>query len=171
MLKYVFKIILVFTLISVMSPIVRADETVRSFRSTDLPLPRFVSLRSNKVYARTGPSLRYPIKWIYQRESLPMEITQEYDTWRKIRDFEGHEGWIHQSLLTGERTALIVGETLVSMREGYTSESRLAARLEPGVVARIQKCTPQWCKLEAGGYHGWVERRDIWGIYENEDLN
>jgi SH3-like domain-containing protein len=143
-------------------------EDVKAFRSTDLPLPRFVSLRSDKVYARSGPALRYPIKWVYQKNDLPVEITQEYDTWRKIRDVDGDEGWIHQSLLTGERTALVRSDQMTPMQEGSSYTTRMVARLEPGVVGRIQKCTKQWCKLEAGGYRGWIERKFLWGIYDHE---
>lgn len=147
------------------------ETAVSGFRSTNLPLPRYVSLRSDKVYARTGPALRYPIKWVYQREEMPVEIIQEYDSWRKIRDVSGEKGWIHNSLLTGERTVLIQADGLVAMHEGFSKNAHLVARLEPNVIARIKKCTDEWCRIEAGGYDGWVKRNFLWGIYENEFLN
>lgn len=165
-------IVLILLLLSALPTYALAQEkAVEGFRSTDLPLPRFVSLRSNKVYARTGPALRYPIKWVYQREEMPVEIVQEYGNWRKIKDVNGDDGWIHQSLITGERTILIQAQDLVPMHEGFSLESRLVARLEPEVVASIDKCIDSWCRIETGGYHGWVERNYLWGIYVDEIIN
>jgi len=150
-----------------------AEEVVAGgFRDTELPLPRFVSLRSDKVYVRAGPALRYPIKWIYKRENLPVEIIQEFESWRKVKGFDGDEGWIHKSLLSGERTVLVKeSDDLIPMREGFSHEARMIARLEPSVVARVDKCSQAWCLIRAGGYHGWVERNLLWGIYEDEELN
>lgn len=142
-----------------------------NFRSTDLPLPRFVSLDSSKVYARTGPGRQYPIKWVYQRNQLPVEIIQEYDSWRKVKDIKGEGGWIHTSLLSGRRTALVNAAGLVDIRDGLTVHARIIAQAEPGVVAQINKCAGHWCKIKTGGYNGWVERKFLWGIYEGEELN
>lgn len=148
------------------------EEAVQGFRTTDLPLPRFVSLRSDKVYVRAGPALRYPIKWIYKRANMPVEIIQEFDNWRKIKGFDGEEGWIHQSLLSGERTVLIKeAADLVPLREGFSSQARMIARIEPQVVANIDQCAGEWCRIETGGYRGWVQRNFLWGIYEDEELN
>jgi SH3-like domain-containing protein len=151
--------------------VIAAETEIEEFRSTELPLPRFVSLRSGKVYARSGPALRYPIKWVYRHQDMPIEIIQEYDNWRKVRDVSGDEGWIHFSLLTGERTVLIKADNLVPMREGFSNNARVVARLEPNVIASIKKCADGWCKVEADGYHGWIERNYLWGIYEDEFLN
>ena len=140
-------------------------------RSTGLPLPRFVSLKSGKAYMRTGPDLRYPIKWVYQRAGMPVEITQEYDVWRKIRDFEGDEGWVHQSMLSGERHVIVVGKDLALMRDSVSDNGRLVARLEPGVIATVGKCNRQSCQIDTGDYQGWVTRKYLWGIYANENLN
>lgn len=166
-------IFLIFVSLLSFSPYAFSQEApaVQPFRATGLPLPRFVSLKSDKIYVRTGPALRYPIKWVYKRENMPVEITQEFDNWRKIRDFEGEEGWVHQSLLSGERTALIQGSDLVAMREAPEPVARLTARLEPRVVARVDKCIPSWCRLDAGGFEGWVERNSLWGIYPAEEFN
>lgn len=144
-----------------------------SFRATELPLPRFVSLKSDKVYARTGPAVRYPIRWVYNRARLPVEIVQEFDTWRKIRDVDGGEGWVHKSLLASERTVLVRSDEPLVMRREASADGRMMARLEPGVVAGVETCDDSnvWCRLDAGGYKGWVERNSLWGIYENEELN
>ncbi len=84
--------------------------------SSGLPIPRFVTLASEKVFVRTGPALRYPIKWVYQRSNLPVEIVQEFDTWRKIRDMDGDDGWVHQSLLSGDRYGIVKGEANLAVR-------------------------------------------------------
>lgn len=136
-----------------------------------LPIPRFVSLKSDKVYVRTGPSVRYPIRWIYQKADLPVEIVEEFDVWRKIRDNQGEGGWVSQTLLSGERSVIIKGEELQPVREKPAADSRMVVRFEPGVVARVEKCDADWCRVAAGGFKGWIERKSLWGIYENEDLN
>jgi SH3-like domain-containing protein len=141
------------------------------FRSTALPLPRFAALKSDKVYARAGPDQRYPVTWVYQREGLPVEIIQEYDAWRKIRDPDGGEGWIHKSLLSGKREVLIVAKDTVTLKENPEPQARIMARAEPHAIARLDKCNPGWCRIEADGYKGWVERNLLWGIYATEELN
>lgn len=146
------------------------DEAV-SDHTTGLPIPRFVSLDSQKVYVRSGPALRYPIKWVYKRKNLPVEIVQEFDSWRKIKDFEGEEGWIHSSLLSGRRSVLIQNDGLVPMYEGFSPDSRVMAKFEPNVVAQIDECVEGWCRLEKDAYKGWVERKFLWGIYEDEELD
>lgn len=145
------------------------------FNSTSLPLPRFVSIKSDKAYVRAGPAVRYPVKWVFKRKNLPVEIVQEFDHWRKVRDSDGDEGWVHKMLLSGERTVLIQrgeqNEGLTDMREGFSRDSRLVARLETGVIASVKQCIEDWCRLEKDGYTGWVERNFLWGIYEGEELN
>lgn len=148
-----------------------AQDAVPGFRSTDLPIPRFVSLKSDKVYVRAGPALRYPIRWIYKQSGMPVEIIQEFDTWRKIRDVEGEDGWIHQSLLSGARTVLVYADDLVPLRDDDKVAAKMVARLEPNVIANLETCRAEWCRLEVGGYHGWVERNFLWGIYADEELN
>lgn len=133
-----------------------------------LPVPRFVSLASEKVFVRSGPALRYPIKWIYQKEGMPVEVVQEFDTWRKVRDIEGAEGWIHQSLLKGKRSVIVKGDEPVSLLSEPEIEGREMARLEPSVVAYVQECDPAWCRVSAEGFSGWVPRTNLWGLYDTE---
>lgn len=146
-------------------------QTEEVFNNSGLPIPRFVSLRSNKVFVRTGPALRYPIKWIYKRESLPIEIIQEFDTWRKIRDRDGEEGWIHTSLLSGKRHAVVAAEEEVYLRKKPDPESRQVALVENEAVLKIEECILFWCKVSAKGFSGWIERKSIWGVYETEELD
>ncbi len=139
--------------------------------SSGLPIPRFVSLSSEKVFVRTGPALRYPIKWVYQRVNMPVEIIQEFDTWRKIRDMDGDAGWVHQSLLSGDRTVVVKGEANLTVRKEAGEGSAIQAYLEPNVVAFAEMCQGAWCRVAAQGYKGWAERKFLWGIYDAEDFD
>ena len=134
---------------------------------TGLPLPRFVSLRADEVNVRTGPGVRYPIDWVFQREGLPVEITAEFDTWRKIRDWEGTEGWVHQSLLSGKRMVLITGATRTLRREPR-DDSAAVAHAEAGVVGELEACRQNWCRIEIRGFEGWLRMGEFWGVYVNE---
>lgn len=144
---------------------------VPSYKTSGLPVPRYVSLRSDKVFVRSGPALRYPIKWIYQKEGLPVEVIQEFDTWRKVRDVQGEEGWIHQSLLSGQRTVMIKAEETIPLYRDSRRPDKLVARLEPNVVASVEQCVEAYCELDAEGFRGWAERKLLWGIYDREELN
>lgn len=143
--------------------------------ASGLPLPRFVSLKSRRVNIRIGPSTDYAVSWMYTREGLPMEIIQEYENWRRVRDAEGTEGWVNQALLSGERTALAAPwmrgkgkDVFVNMRREAQSSSQTIAKLEPGVVMRIKECTGDWCRAQAGSVEGWVAQGEIWGAYPGE---
>lgn len=138
-------------------------------RVSTLPLPRFVSLRTEPVNMRTGPGIRYPVTWVYQRRTLPVEITDEFDTWRRVRDPDGAEGWVHQSMLSGQRTGVFTGP-VSSLYKGSTQSSAVVAQLSPGVVLVVDRCPRQvnFCFVEAGGKKGWVERGLFWGLYNNE---
>ncbi len=159
--------LLIFMALSLFPHVLQAEEK-DAFRSTNYPLPRFVSLASDKVFVRAGPGAQFPIKWEYHKKGLPVEIVLEFDTWRKIRDFEGDEGWVHQSLLSGRRMALIQGQEQASVRRKPDENARLVAYMEPQVVASVESCEGGWCRLEAAGYKGWVNRAAIWGVYEGE---
>lgn len=139
--------------------------------SSGLPIPRFVTLAAEKVFVRTGPALRYPIKWVYQRERLPVEIIQEFDTWRKIRDQDGDDGWVHQSLLSGDRSAIVKGEANLAVRKDAETDGKIIAWLEPNVVTAVEGCHGAWCEVAADGYKGYAERKFLWGIYDSEDFD
>jgi SH3-like domain-containing protein len=132
-----------------------------------LPLPRFASLAGDRINVRTGPGKQYPIRWIYARTGLPVKIVQEFDTWRKIEDQDGDQGWVHVSLLSGRRTVLVQGSVQELMRTPDTS-ARILARAEPGVVARLVTCESSWCELEVQGYRGWMGRERLWGVLEGD---
>jgi SH3-like domain-containing protein len=142
--------------------------------ASGLPLPRFVSLKAQRVNLRIGPSKDYAVEWQYTRSGLPMEIIQEYDHWRRVRDPDGTEGWIHKSLLTGDRTAVVApwkrGEkgVFVTLRERPLLSADTIAMMEPGVVVRIDECNGKWCRGEVQGAEGWVAQDEIWGVYPGE---
>jgi len=142
-----------------------------AFRSTDYPLPRFLSLRSNEVYVRTGPGKQFPVQWIFKKKGIPVEITLEYDVWRKIRDYDGHEGWIHKSLLTGKRTGFIQSNDGQAVHKKPNKKSALQVFLEKDVLVDIFECQSGWCYVSASGYKGWLKQQAIWGVYENEEFD
>ncbi len=135
----------------------------------DRPLPRFVSLRSDKINLRTGPGTNYPVEWVYTRRRMPVEVTAEFENWRKIRDWKGTEGWVHQSMIDGRRTALVVGGIRV-LRLAAADESGPVARVEPGVIGLILECDPDWCRIEVDGYLGWLRRDAFHGVYPDERI-
>lgn len=142
-----------------------ADEAPAS-----LPVPRFVSLGTDEVNLRTGPGLRYPIKLVMRRDGLPVEVIREFDVWRQVRDVEGDEGWVHKSMLSGRRNAVLRGSVQPIYRKA-DSTSRPVARLEPGVVATIAACqTDTWCQLKVASYKGWIKKEHIWGVYPDEKI-
>ncbi len=136
---------------------------------TELPLPRFVSLRADEVNLRSGPGTQYPIEWIYTRRGLPVEITAEYGNWRRIRDFQGTTGWVHRSLLTGQRTVLVVGDTRILYREADKA-SRAVLRAEAGVRGLLLNCEEEWCRVAIGETKAYIERTHIWGVYAGETI-
>ena len=136
---------------------------------TGRPLPRFVSLRASKVNLRTGPGARYPIDWVYQRAGLPVEIIDEFDTWRRIRDWQGTIGWVHQSMLQGRRTVMILDERRL-MRRRPEPQAPGVAYLEPGAIAALERCKELWCEVSAGGFRGWLETESFYGLYASELL-
>lgn len=141
---------------------------------TGLPLPRFVSLKSEKVNMRIGPGRQFKVDWMYLRKGLPMEIIQEYDNWRKVRDQDGNEGWILHSLLSGLRTAVVApwdkasNAQTISMYREASATSQQVARLQPGVVAEVLSCEAEWCRLTVQDTEGFVEKKSVWGVYSDE---
>jgi len=132
-----------------------------------LPVPRFVSLRADEVNLRTGPGERYPIEWVLTRKGLPVEIVEEFEAWRKIRDAQGTEGWVHQRMVTGTRNVLITGE-LRTLRADADAAAPAVARAEPGVIAHLLDCRDTWCRVELQGVKGWLKRSEVWGVYPGE---
>jgi SH3-like domain-containing protein len=141
--------------------------------SSGLPLPRYVSLKSDHVNVRAGPTKDNDVAWVYTRSGLPVEITAEFENWRRVRDSEGAEGWVYHSLLSGRRTAVITMKTkddLASLYDRPDAKASVAARLQAGVVAQVKKCTAGWCRVTGNGFDGWIEQQRLWGVYADEKV-
>jgi SH3-like domain-containing protein len=143
-----------------------------AYAETGRPVPRFVSLRSGDVNVRTGPGLRYPVDWVFRRRHLPVEVIAEWDTWRKVRDWEGAVGWVHQSTLSSHRYAIVMAPAgqLRQLKREPTLSAAAVAEAESMVLGQVLECQPQWCRLDVEGHRGWLPRTDLWGLYPNETL-
>ena len=135
-----------------------------------LPLPRYASTRHGDINVRVGPGKRYPVVWIFTRPNLPIEITQEFENWRKIRDPDGTEGWVTAAALQGRRYVVVQGE-MRNVRRAASSDAPIVARAEAGVIGRLVKCpatSPDWCLVELGSTSGWLPRNQFWGVLPDE---
>ena len=133
---------------------------------TNLPLPRFVSMKAAEGYARRGPSRTHRIDWVFVRRHMPLRITGEYGHWRRVQDREGAGGWMHYSLLSGNRT--VVTETEAVLRRSPDPAAAVTARLEPGVVAWLGECGGGWCRVEVDDAEGWTATTALWGVGPDE---
>ncbi len=134
-----------------------------------LPVPRFVSLKSDKAYLRTGPGDRYPIEWVYVRKGLPVEIVREYGIWRQVRDIGGSIGWLNKQLISGNRTAVVTG-TVRTLFGTPDLQARAVWRIAPGTIVRVILCSDAWCRVDRGGKSGYVLRAQLWGVGATESI-
>lgn len=134
---------------------------------TNLPLPRFVSLKTDEGNVRRGPSLSHRIDWVFVRRGMPLQVTAEYGHWRRVVDREGIGGWVHYALISGNRTVIVMDDMLPLLRRP-DSDAPAAAQLEAGVIARLDECTLDWCRISAGGYRGWAPKTALWGVEPDE---
>ncbi len=157
-----------------------AQEVSNARKGTGLSVPRFVSLKTDRVNLREGPSKDNRTTWVFQRAGLPVEIIAEYDNWRRIRDSEGAEGWVWHSLLSGRRTALIMPwnrekRELLTLYSNTKASPGIIARLEPNVIVSVRECDTHWCEVSVSGedhgsLRGFVPQDKLWGVYPNETL-
>jgi SH3-like domain-containing protein len=139
-----------------------------------LPVPRFVSLKSDKVNVRKGPSTDQSIVWVFSRAGLPVEVIAESDNWRRVRDSEGADGWVFHSLLSARRTVLITpwskdGST-VPLYSSRSTSSRAVAQLQAGVLGNVVTCDGSWCELSVDDYSGYAQQDQLWGVYRGEEI-
>ena len=142
--------------------------------ASGLPVPRYVSLKSDHVNVRAGPTKDNDVAWVYTRSGLPVEITAEFENWRRVRDSEGAEGWVYHSLLSGRRTAVITmknKDDLASLYDRADPASPVVARLQAGVVAQVKHCAAGWCHVAGNGFDGWIEQQRLWGVYAGENVD
>lgn len=142
--------------------------------TSGLRVPRFVSLKSDKVNVRRGPSTDQSIVWVFSRAGLPVEIIAESENWRRVRDSEGADGWVFHSLLSGRRTVLVSpwdkGQTAVALHASPSTGSRAVAQLQSGVLGNVVECDGEWCELTVDEYSGYVEQDKLWGVYRGEEV-
>lgn len=162
MISPIFRVLLLVAL-AIPVQILTAAET------SGLPLPRFVSLRSDEVNLRTGPGSRYPVDWIYTRRDLPVEVIAEFEAWRKIRDWQGAEGWVHQSMLSARRMAVVTGQQR-HLRAEPDDKSPYLAQLDVNVIGRLLSCPrgKAYCRIDVDNIQGWLKREEFWGVYTGE---
>lgn len=142
-------------------------QNISILNPSGLPIPRYVSLKSDEVNMRVGPGKRYPITWIYRRASMPVQITEEFAHWRRIKDFEDSSGWVHKGLLDGKRTALIMDKQQ-NLYANPDATSPTVMRADPLVVGKLHQCIPDWCLMNIEGHKGWIRKVDIWGVAREE---
>lgn len=147
-----------------------AGTVSRAAETSGLPLPRFVSLRSDEVNLRTGPGVRYPVDWIYTRRDMPVEVIAEFEAWRKIRDWQGTEGWVHQSMLSARRMAVVIGPQQRKLRADPDEKAPALAILDPNVMGRLMACPKDksYCRVDIENIQGWIKRDEFWGVYPQE---
>jgi SH3-like domain-containing protein len=141
-----------------------------------LPVPRFVSLKSDRVNMRKGPGTDYPTAWVYRRAGLPLEVIKEFEGWREVRDADGAAGWVLQSFLSGRRTALVLpwevkpgaAPPKVALRNDDSERARPVAMVEAGVIANLASCDGRWCRVSIDKFRGYIEQSKLWGVYEGE---
>lgn len=146
-----------------------------------LPVPRFVSLKSGETNLRKGPNARYPIVWTYTKKGYPMEIVAEFENWRKLRDIDGEEGWVHVNLINGNRHFIINANSYATPDSEYSEIKRELVlfrypdensfpmmRAELGVIGSIKSCNPDWCKVQIEEHVAWLRKENMWGVYPEE---
>lgn len=134
---------------------------------TNLPLPRYVSLKAAEGNVRRGPSLSHRIDWVFKRRDMPLRVTAEHGHWRRVEDIEGVGGWVHYSLLSGSRT-VIVTKDMLTLHHRPDEATPINAALEAGVIADLGSCDANWCRLSSGGYRGWARKSALWGVMASE---
>jgi SH3-like domain-containing protein len=141
--------------------------------TSGLPVPRFVSIKADRVIVRGGPDRDHDVSFIFTRVGWPVEITAESENWRRIRDSDGTEGWVYHSLLSGKRMAAIQMKDkaeLAPLHDEPDPKSPVLAKLEVGVLGTVKACTGAWCHIAGKDFDGWVEQDDLWGVYPNEKI-
>lgn len=138
-----------------------------------LPLPRFVSLKADRVNVRVGPTAKHDVEWVFVKAGLPVEIIAEFGNWRRIRDSEGAEGWVYHALLSGRRTALVMPwdkSARVDMRRRADEAAEITAVIESGVLVAVRACDGSWCEVDAAGKRGYLRQDRLWGVYPKEHV-
>ncbi len=167
-------VILAAGMVALLGSTAHAAGSIATGSVSGLPVPRFVSLKADRVNVRSGPNKDQEVRWVYTRAGMPVEITAEYENWRRIRDWEGSEGWVYHSLLSGKRTAVVVPkikDKLVPLYDNPDIEATEVARLQSGVLGTLKSCDGIWCQFAGKNFDGWIRQERLWGAYPNEKVD
>ncbi|UXU82091.1 SH3 domain-containing protein [Paracoccus sp. SMMA_5_TC] len=134
---------------------------------TNLPLPRYVSLKGNEGNARRGPSLSHRIDWVFRHAGMPLRVVAEFGHWRRVEDQDGVGGWVHYSLLSGVRTAIVTRDML-ELLSRPEERAPVVARAEAGAIVRLHECNRDWCRVSGAGEKGWAPKSALWGVDPEE---
>ncbi len=158
------QIVIVFILIIIFSNASNADIG----KETGLEIPRYVSLKSNDANIRVGPSKNYPIEIKYIKKNYPLKILEEYEEWRKVEDFKKNIGWIHKSLISGNRTGIILSKDNKNINLVNTLGGNVIGEIGKGNIVNVEKCKTNWCLVSKENFRGWIHKKYIWGVKEKE---
>jgi SH3-like domain-containing protein len=147
-----------------------SQEVRLTVRGSGLPVPRFVTLKSDEVNMRAGPGTEYPILWHYRKTGLPLRVEAEFGVWRKVVDHDGTTGWMHHSVVSLKRMALVTTSSARLYADADDSAALIAVA-ERNALLELQSCPTQWCRVATGDIRGWVSRTSLWGLVEGEILN
>jgi len=159
--------VVAFAAITLAAALVLALAPAASAAEKKRPIPRFVAVKTGKVNVRTGPGSRYPVKWVLRRRYIPLLVIAEFETWRRVRDWEGATGWVHQATLTGRRWMMVTKRRRV-LRRRPAADAPAVAYLEPKVIGRLLACRKGWCRVQVKSYRGWLPRKEFWGARAGE---
>jgi SH3-like domain-containing protein len=176
---HLYRALLVALAVPAMAALAAAQPAAGGASGSGLPLPRYVSLKSDRVNMRNGPGTDYPTAWVYRRAGLPLEVIKEFEGWRQVRDADGAAGWVLQSFLSGRRTALVLPWEIkpgtpapkIALRRNDSERARAVAMIEAGVIANLTSCDGRWCRVNIDKFQGYIEQKKLWGVYEGEVIN
>jgi hypothetical protein len=134
----------------------------------NFPVPRFVTIKFNEVNARTGPENDCPIEWVFVKKNEPVEVIAEFGQWRKIRDIKGEGGWVHSTVIAGNRSVVVVSKNPTLLLSSPGKYENAVAKLLPEIRCSLNKCQKEWCQITCNSYKGWVSRKVLWGVYLEE---
>ena len=137
-------------------------------KETGLEIPRYVSLKSNDANIRVGPSKNYPIEIKYIKKNYPLKVLEEYEEWRKVEDYNKNTGWIHRSLITGNRTGIVISKNNKNIELLNTLGGSVIGEIGKDNIINLQKCKIDWCLVSTGSFKGWMDKKYIWGVKQNE---
>ena len=174
MFRRVLRLVVALSQVAILAAPALADAPAQAIGSvTKLPLPRYASLKTDRVNLREGPSKDHQTKWVFERAGLPVEITGEFGIWRRVRDSEGTEGWVLHTLLSGRRTALVGAgkkDAEFDVTSAPSPKSDIVARLQAGVIVNVRRCDGGWCQVFGDGYKGYIVQTGLWGVYPGEKV-